>query len=331
MFTSAGRRGYLLQYFREALNGGGTIHAVNSQPIVPVAYYADNFEISPPIYSEEYIPFLLNYCQKYEIGLIIPLFDPDLPVLAANSKLFQSQGVKLLVSSEAVIRICNDKWQTHNWLLGLGMPVPQTYLDLADFETALRNQSIDFPVMIKPRFGTGSLSIYRADNLSEAYIFIERIKREIDRSYLRFESSAFIEAPFIIQECVSGDEFGLDVINNLVGEQVCTVVKKKILMRAGETDIAQIVKYPALSAMGETIGNNLKHIGNLDMDVIRDASGNVFILDLNARFGGGYPFTHLAGANLVQAIVSWCTGKEADLLPNVGVTGMKDIGIIRYV
>jgi carbamoyl-phosphate synthase large subunit len=113
----------------------------------------------------------------------------------------------------------------------------------------------------------------------------------------------------LIQECLTGEEYGLDVINDLDGTYVTTFAKRKLKMRAGETDRSTTVQSDRLSAVGRTIGRMLGHVGNLDCDVFLNETG-CYVLEMNPRFGGGYPFSHIAGANLPAALIAWARGEE---------------------
>jgi carbamoyl-phosphate synthase large subunit len=64
--------------------------------------------------------------------------------------------------------------------------------------------------------------------------------------------------------------------------------------------------------MGEQIGRELKHIGNLDVDIMQRANGDYCVLELNPRFGGGFPFSYEAGVNLPKAIIEWIKGNKVD-------------------
>lgn len=103
-------------------------------------------------------------------------------------------------------------------------------------------------------------------------------------------------------------------------------------MRAGETDCAETINSKELINYGEKVSNTLKHIANLDVDLFL-VKNKPYILEMNARFGGGYPFSHLAGANLPKAIIEWVKNKnirkEEILNINYGVLGQKDIKIIK--
>ena len=123
----------------------------------------------------------------------------------------------------------------------------------------------------------------------------------------------------------------MDVINNLEGEYQNTIVKKKYAMRSGETDCAETIDSPELKALGKAISEKLHHVANLDMDVFVD-NDKPFILEMNARFGGGYPFSHIAGVNLPLAIVKWLRSEEVDvslLTERTGILAHKDIEIVN--
>ena len=116
----------------------------------------------------------------------------------------------------------------------------------------------------------------------------------------------------MIQEKLTGNEYGLDVMNDLKGRHRAVSVKQKLAMRAGETDKAVTVDLPAVSEIGRILGENLKHIGNLDVDVMQRSNGDYCVLELNPRFGGGFPFSYEAGVNLPLAILKWLKGEAVD-------------------
>jgi carbamoyl-phosphate synthase large subunit len=115
----------------------------------------------------------------------------------------------------------------------------------------------------------------------------------------------------MVQEALVGDEYGLDIVNDLDGAYVTTFVKRKLRMRAGQTDRAITVDDPRLAAVGELIGRRLSHRGILDCDAFVDRQG-VCVIDLNPRLGGGYPYSHLAGADLPAALIAWAEGRTPD-------------------
>lgn len=331
LLTSVGRRSYLVQYFKEALNGDGKIHVSNSSRLTPSFSCADKSVITPIIYDKEYIPFLLDYCIENKIDAIISLFDVDLPILSQNKELFSSIGVQVIVSDKSVIDICNDKMKTYNFLKNNGFNTPTTYVSLKVALNGIRIGEIKYPVIIKPRWGMGSIGVFQADNEEELCVLFEKTLSSIKNSYLKFESEDNFEESVIIQEKLKGQEYGLDVINDLNAVYQNTIVKIKHAMRSGETDCAETVDNLVLKKLGKDLSDKLGHIGNLDVDVFLVGS-TPYVLELNARFGGGYPFSHIAGVNLPLAIVKWVSGKTVNsclLDAKVGVLSHKDIGIIN--
>lgn len=328
LFTSVGRRSYLIKYFKNALKGHGKIFAANSSNLSPAFLEADHTVVTPLIYDDSYISFLLQYCEYNKIDALISLFDIDLPILSQHKKEFEKIGTRVIVSRPEFIEVCNDKWKTYLFLKSNGFNVPTTCLTLGDAVDALNKGDLHFPLIVKPRWGMGSLCVFTADNKTELQVFYKKIKRDIKKTYLKYESNEDIEKSVMIQQKINGQEFGLDVINDLNGEFQNTCVKKKLSMRAGETDSAEIVDSKELKTIGEKIGKLSRHIANLDVDVFISENGTPYVLEMNARFGGGYPFSYLAGVDLPLAIISWLEGKTVSrkmLTPRVGVIAQKDI------
>lgn len=331
IFTSVGRRSYLIKYFKEALGGAGKIHAANSSEISPAFQVADYAVVMPLIYDSNYIPFLMKYCKDNCIDAIISLFDIDLPVLSKHKKELEDIGVRVIVSDTEVIEICNDKWRTYKFLVDNGFNVPPTFIRLKDAIDAVQEGIIHYPMIVKPRWGMGSIAIFEAENNEELKIFYDKAKRNIDKTYLKYESAEDIEESVLIQEKLIGQENGLDIINDLCGNYQTTICKVKYAMRSGETDCAVTIDSDVLKGVGEKLSSCLHHIGNLDCDVFM-VDDKPYVLEMNARFGGGYPFSHMAGVNLPKAIISWLSGEEPDnslLKEEFNVMSQKDISMIR--
>lgn len=312
ILTCAGRRNYLIDYFRDALSEcGGKVFATNSIEESTALITADEGFLVPSIYSPGYIDVLISLCKSHDISAVISLFDLELPILARARDAFRENGIAVVVSSPEVVEICNDKWKTCQFVSELHLLTPKTFLTLNSALEAFSGGQVEFPLMIKPRMGTGSIGIFEAENAAELKILYEKAQRAIARSYLATESDKSGNEAVLIQEKIRGDEFGLDIINDLNGNYVATLVKKKIAMRSGETDSAITVNEPLLERIGETVARALRHVANLDVDVIVNSAG-AHIIELNPRFGGGYPFSHLAGADLPRAIIAWLEGRTPD-------------------
>ena len=331
LFTSVGRMSYLVEYFKEALGGEGKIHVANSTASTPAFLAADETVVTPLIYDDDYIPFLLRYCKDNKIDAVIPLFDLDLAMLSKHREDFDKIGTALIVSDYSTIDTCNDKLKTCEFLKENGFTAPHTFTSIDEARQSVADGEITYPLIVKPRWGTSSKFVFEAENIEELKIFYKKVKRGIKNSNLKYLSAADPENDVIIQQKLKGREYGLDVINDLNGNYVTTVAKKKYAMRSGETDCAITINSKPLKDIGEKLAKLLKHRANLDVDVFVDGN-NFYVIDMNARFGGGYPFTHASGVNLPKAIIEWLKGNTPDpeiLKEEFNSVAQKDIKIVK--
>lgn len=320
----------MVEYFKEAVGVTGKVHAANSEHTYALQM-ADHYILTPSIYNSSYISTLLDYCREHQITALISLFDIDLPVLSKNRKLFEAIGVKLVISDFELVDICNDKWKTYQLLSNNNFDTPRTFISLESAKKALLNKEIRLPLIVKPRWGMGSIGIFEADNEVELEVFYYKTKKTILNSYLKFESESAINESVVIQEKVNGREFGLDIFNDLNGNFLTCVPKQKIAMRAGETDIARVFNDESLTSLGKNISRITKHVGNLDVDFFITNDDQPYILELNCRFGGQYPFSHLAGVNFPRAIIQLLKSEKPENvdLNFMKITGYKDFNIRR--
>lgn len=310
LFTCAGRRTYLLKYFKENMQIGDKVVATDMQLTAPALQAADVKIQVPAVYDPQYVDVTLGICKEHKIDALISLNDLELPILADNKEKFEALGVTVIVSDPEVIDICFDKYKTAQWVESIGLNAPKTYVTLASAKEALANGEIAFPLFMKPRWGSGSIGLETIDDMEELDIHYHLLMKKIKKTILATASVG--DEYIMIQEKLTGKEFGLDVMNDLDGNNIAVSVKQKLAMRAGETDKAITVDLPVVREMGATIGSNLKHIGNLDVDIMQRANGDYCVLELNPRFGGGYPFSYEAGVNMPKAILQWLRGEKID-------------------
>lgn len=304
LFTCAGRRNYLINYFKEALNGNGSVYAADMQISAPALIDADHSIIVPSIYDANYINTLVDNIKKHNIDAVISLNDLELPILSEHRTLIENAGAKLLVSDESVIDVSFDKWKTFLFLKDIGLNSPLTFTSYREALTAIKNNTLKFPLVLKPRWGSASIGIEFPESLEELELAYKLLKLRLERTILAKASQEDIEQAILIQEKISGDEYGMDVLNDLDGNYKGSFVRQKLSMRSGETDKAISVIDQRFNEIGKTIGSKLKHIGNLDCDVL-ERDSELYVLELNPRFGGGYPFSHEAGMNTCRSYLSW--------------------------
>lgn len=331
LLTSVGRRSYLVRYFQAALAGRGRVVAANSVAEATGMIAADKAYVIPQASQAEYIEQVLDICRQEQIGLLCSLHDWEGPFLAENLKRFEALGVVAVVSSPRVMDICLDKAATVAFCETLAIRTPRTWTSWADVVAANRTGQVQYPLIIKPRCGQGSIELHVADNEGELSVLCDLVEKRLARYASNGLLTGKAGGGLVIQQVIRGPEYGLDVVNDLNGRFAACFVKRKLAMRAGETDAAETAKDAALEALGRKIGERLGHVGVLDVDVMVDEQGPC-LLEMNARFGGHYPFSHEAGANIPAALIAWAEGKTPNkewLTATPGIRAFKDIAIIR--
>ncbi|MBD5228365.1 MAG: ATP-grasp domain-containing protein [Bacteroidales bacterium] len=309
LFTCAGRRTYLLKYFKEQMGTSGLVVGADMQLSAPALTAADVKVQVPAVYAPNYIDTIIDICQKWEIKAIIPLNDLELPILARNREQFEKIGVIVMVAPTEFIDICFDKFKTAKFVESIGLSTPRTYINLHKAEEALMTGDLQFPLVLKPRWGSGSIGIEFVNNDTELRETYGSLLKKIKQTILSTASQG--DEYILIQEKIEGQEYGMDVMNDLKGSHQAVSVKKKLSMRAGETDKAKTVENAEIERIGRILGENSGHLGNLDVDVF-EKDGHYYVLELNPRFGGGFPFSYEAGVNLPKAILKWLNGEAID-------------------
>ena len=325
LLTCAGRRSYLVSWFRAAVAPRGRVVAVNSHPLAAAMVTADRSYVAPPLSSGEYVDFLLDVCRREEIRLLVPLFDLELPLLAAAADRFTEAGVVAAVSSADVVATCRDKLALATAVRErTGLAAPRTSLVPHDGEAWIRDDAAG--VFVKPRFGTGSIATTSTTEADEVAVLHRKVSRDVGSTYLHGVADGS-GGDVVVQEALAGQEHGLTVVNDLTGRFRAVLANRKLAMRAGETDVAEVVDDARLSAAGRQLGEAFRHVGALDVDVFFDGDV-VAVLDVNPRLGGNYPFAHLAGADVPQAYVRWSLGEDVSdevFAVRAGTVGLKAI------
>ncbi len=332
LITCAGRRNYLVDYFKDAVHPlGGKVHVFNTDPDSAAYWQADVGAVSPFASDPQYAAFLENYCTTYAIDAVLSCMDVDLSILAGVKEKFATLGIAVIIADPWVTEMAMDKLKTHQFLLDHSLPVTPMFTDLHQALESIRHGKLTYPVYMKPRWGMGSIGLYKAENDKDLIFYFEKAKQLISGSLDRYGMMKDEFASVIIHGSCPGQEYGLDIINDLAGRHMVTVVKQKLGMRSGETDKAVTIQNEILEKLGADIAAITRHPGNMDVDVFWDGE-KAYILEFNPRFGGGYPFSHAAGINLPKAIVGWLRKDAVDakelLTPKYGVMAMKGISII---
>lgn len=316
LITSAGRRTKLVEYFKKELRGKGKVITADCSALAPALYTSDKGYIVPPITDSEYLAKIMDICARENIAAILSLIDPELLFLAENKKSFDDMGVRTIVSGYSAVDICHDKIKMHGFLNQHGFDNIMIYDDISRFLKAYNGGRASFPVFIKERFGSasaGAAKINSMDSLKAAFSEISGL---------------------LVQEFIEGRELGIDIYVDLISREVISIfIKEKFYMRSGETDKAASIINSAVVNLVADFVKRLNLVGPLDMDII-ERDGRYYIIDINSRFGGGYPLAYECGENYPLYIINNIRGRKNDARIgqySEGVKMMKhdDIVIIR--
>lgn len=284
LILSAGTRNKIIQYFKKTVGNHGKVVATDMSNIAPSVYEADVFYQVPRMTDPGYIDEIFSICQKEKIDAVLSLIDPELSLLAENAEKFKALGVTVVGSSYALCEMCLDKWQMYMWLQQKGYNCARSFVDKSAFFEAVDAGEITYPVFVKPIRGSASIAI------SKVYD-----RETVDLLFAHGEG-------LMIQEFLNGQEIGADVyIDMISGEVVSIFTKKKIVMRAGETDKAVSFKDPALFALIEKFVKEAGFSGQIDIDIF-EIDGQYYISEVNPRFGGGYPHAYESGCDHMTLI-----------------------------
>jgi carbamoyl-phosphate synthase large subunit len=297
LLSCVGRRSYIVEYFREALAGKGLTIGTSNITTSPAFRFCDKRLLVPGIFDADYIPTILSICKTYEVRGLFSFLDHDVDILSKNRQSFLDAGVAPFLPSQEASHICLDKAESARFLKANGFTTPLTFTDLTEVETALAAGKLCYPVIVKPRFGFGSRNIYVANNDMELRCFFN------------------YSPDMIVQEKILGEERDFEMFNDLGGQPLAVVPWKKLGHRAGESDMSITIEDPRMLEIGEHLSRTVGQWGPLDADVIfRD--GEYHIIEMNPRFGGGYPVSHLAGGDFPGMAVRLMRGEV--VAPRIG-------------
>lgn len=290
LILAAGTRNKIVQYFKRAVGDNGKVIATDASELGPAIYDADKYYIVPNITEPGYIDIILDICKKEQINGVLSLIDPELSLLAANEEKFNALGVTIIGSSYDLCEMALDKMQMYKWLVEHGYNCARSWMDKDEFYKAVDAGEVSYPVFVKPYRGSASISISKAED-----------KETVDILFAH-------EDDLMIQEFLDGQEIGADVyIDMISGEVISIFTKKKIKMRAGETDKAVSFKDEALFELIERFVVEAGYKGQIDIDIF-EINGEYYISEVNLRFGGGYPHAYECGCDHMKLILNNMNG-----------------------
>jgi carbamoyl-phosphate synthase large subunit len=291
LISSVGRRVSLVRFFRDELlkvYPNGKIFAVDMQPELSSACQVADVSFKAPHVSDpSYLEVLLEICKSNNISLIIPTIDTELLLLAKNEKVFLKNGICPVVSSPGFIEQCRDKRKIHTFLKNHNIPVAKEYSKI----------NFVYPFFIKPFDGSRSVDNY-----------LIRKEEDLTDYHLNNENLMFLE--YIDHDYF--EEFSCDLYYNKKHELKCVVPRKRIEVREGEVNKGLTEDNALVPFIKEHLSviNGAK--GCLTAQFFKHRETNRIVgIEINPRFGGGFPLSYLAGANYPKWIIEeYMLGKE---------------------
>ena len=295
LLLSVGTRTKVVQYFKRTFDGIGTVVAADADRLSPAGYAADRFYVIPPVTSPSYMDSVLSICTSEKIDGVCSLIDPEQSVLAKNTDKLKAAGVTVIGSSLPLCALAQNKFRMYRWLSSHGFRCAQSWNSRAAFDDALAAGKVGFPVFVKPVCGSASVGAQVVENGEMLTCLWPEGKN------------------MIVQEFMAGQEIGVDVYADLIsGEVVSIFTKKKLRMRAGETDKSVSFRDDALFSLVERFVTEAGFRGPVDIDLF-EVGGRYYISEVNPRFGGGYPHAHACGCDFTKLILNNLNGVANEL------------------
>ncbi|HSZ13065.1 MAG TPA: ATP-grasp domain-containing protein [Solirubrobacteraceae bacterium] len=303
LLTGAGKRYDIVSCFAAQTR---TIVA-DPAPLSPAQYAAHVRVAVPRMDDPEYVPALMALCEEHGVGAVLPLTDLDIEILACA---LEEQRLPALVPAAAVARATYDKYETHVLLQRHGLPSPPTLLAQDDLSV------LEYPVMVKPRRGSGARSIHLAHDPAQARFFIDYVERA--PSAKRPKGLPGPE-PVMVQRAMGGDELSIDCLGDRDGRCLNAIPRTMLESRGGESIKGQVVHDEELIELGRRVMEALEVRGPATIQVFRDPDIGLGITDVNTRFGGAFPapaYATLPGRSYPELIVRMAAGERVE--PHVG-------------
>ena len=283
LITSAGKRVVLVKIFQETLKQLGSdakVYTTDMKPdLAPAGIVSDQCFAVSRCTSDGYIPELIRICKENNIGVIVPTIDTELLVLSVNKRYFHNNGVELAISDESFIRICRDKRLTELFFASHHIPVPYA----ADKYHPI------FPMFAKPY--DGSLS---------ANIHVIRGEEDLTKDIMEDPKLMFME--YI--DRTEYQEFTVDMYYGRDNRVKGVVPRERIEIRAGEINKGITRKNYIVGFLKERMGELTGVCGCICLQLFyRDYDDDIKAIEINPRFGGGYPLSYYAKANYAEYVI----------------------------
>ena len=278
LITSASRKVSLVRNFKKALNKTGKIYAADINVNSPALYFADEYLIVPRSDDPNFINFIIDFCKKKDIKLIIPTRDEELILFAENKDLFDERNIEIMVSDVEAIEICQDKEKFIDFCENNGFGIPKTYKNLESIKKE------DFPLFLKPVVGKSGKDTFKVNSFEE------------------LNEILINDNDFIIQECVEAPEYTIDLFADFKGNVISAVSRQRVYVWGGESLVTKTVKNDNIINESVRLSQKLELKGHNTIQCFFDGEIIKFI-EINPRFGGAASISFESGANSAEFLI----------------------------
>lgn len=283
LITSAGQRVSLVKAFQKEikkLNENNKVYTVDLNPMLsPACQISDGYRTVKRITDVDYISELIGLCKELNIKLIIPTIDTELLILSENKEQFLAEGIIPVVSSSDFVQKCRDKRIINSFFEQKNIDIPKK----------IDKQNPTFPLFIKPYDGSLSKDVFLINDILELTDY-------------HFKNPKLMFMEYIDHNL--NDEYTVDTYYDKNGTLKCIVPRKRIFVRAGEVSKGVTSKNEIIDYIQERLAKIEGAIGCLTMQFFfNQQTKRIIGIEINPRFGGGYPLTYLAGANYPKFLI----------------------------
>jgi carbamoyl-phosphate synthase large subunit len=287
LFTCAGQRVDIVDAFN---NAGATTIATDLNGLAPALYRAHHRALVPEVDDDAYVPALRELVERHDAKVIVPLTDLDQAILAESR---EQLGTLVLLPQAEIVERLGDKYLAYLLFEEHRIDSPPTWLPNAVPDDA------PFPLLVKARHGFGSRHIYRVEDRAQLGFFL---------GYTPVDS--------IVQACMSGEEFSVDVFCDLDGRCLNAIPRTMIESKGGESIKGMTIRDELLIDLARDVAGKLKLVGPANIQCFREADGTHYITDINPRFGGGFPLPLAAGGRYPELTLALARGERPE--PRLG-------------
>ncbi len=312
LITSIGKRVQLINHLKKTFK----IIGVDSGDLVAGSFFVDKFYKAPTFDDCNYINVLVNICKEEEVKLLIPLYEREFNILCDKREIFDSIGVKLLLSSKEIINICNDKLLTSKFFKENKISAPKDY-SKEEINEFINDNKLPLNLIIKPRDGMGSQGIHKINNVEELDFYYRYVKNPI------------------VQEFIEGEEYTIDILCDFKGNPIYIIPRRRIEVRSGEVTKSKIVIDMNIIKRTKYLIEKLNNYKNsciigiqgpLTVQCFRKKNGDIVFLEINPRFGGGVPLSFEAGADYGFCLKKLLIGESIEYF-NIK---LKELTMVRF-